>query len=377
MEKIITQRMKFVGLDVHKDSIDVAVAEGGDAAVRHVGRIGGDLAAVDRVLRKVVQEGCVLKVIYEAGPCGYVIYRHLTRRGIDCVVIAPSLIPRKPGERVKTDRRDALMLARLARAGELTAVTVPDEADEAVRDMVRARDDARRAQTVARHQLKGFLLRHGVPYAGKTSWGPAHLRWLGDLKLAHERQQIVFQEYIIAVTAAAERLDRLTGQMIEAAQKWRWASVVAALMGLRGLQEVAAITIVAELGDITRFGHPDQLMAYLGLVPGEYSSGSKRRQGSITKAGNGPARRMLVEAAWCYRHPARVARQLQQRQESLPPTIRAISWRAQLRLCSRYRKLAARGKPINQVTVAIARELAGFIWAIAHAMRAHQRSAAV
>lgn len=194
MEKTSTQRVKFVALDVHNDSIDVAVAESDGSAVRHVGRIGGDLAAVDRMLKKALHEGCTLKVIYEAGPCGYVIYRHLQWRGIECAVVAPSLIPRKPGERVKTDRRDALMLARLARAGELTAVTVPDEADEAVRDWVRAREDARRAQTVARHQLKGFLLRHGVPYAGKTRLGPPHLRWLGDLQLAHERQQIVFQE---------------------------------------------------------------------------------------------------------------------------------------------------------------------------------------
>jgi len=352
-------------LDVHKDSIDIAVAEAGrDGELRHLGTVGGDLAALDRALRKLQSKGDLLHVVYEAGPCGFVLYRHLVERGIAVAVVSPSSIPRRPGDRIKTDRRDSLMLARLARAGELTPVVVPDSADEAVRDLLRTREDAVKAQRNARHQLKALLLRNGVRYAGKSAWTAAHLRWLASLILPHAAQQTAFQEYVHMVTESTERIARLEGAIRETVVTWRFYPVVEALQALRGIALIAAATLVAEIGDIGRFSHPRQLMAYLGLVPSERSSGNQRRQGSITKAGNGHARRMLVECAWLYRYPAKVAPILQKRVEKVAPEIRAIAWQAQLRLCGRFRRLTARKLQHNKITVAIARELTGFVWAI-------------
>ena len=287
----------------------------------------------------------------------YGIQRHLSARGHDCVVVAPSLTPKRPGERVKTDRRDAVNLAKLHRAGELTAVWVPGPGHEAIRDLVRA---LRRA----RQQLSGFLLRQGRHY-GRPAWTKLHRRWLAGLKFEQAVHHIVLEDYIQAVEAAEARRDRLTAQIEAMLPDWTLAPVVAALQTMRGMALVNAATLIAELGDLSRFANPRQLMAYLGLVPSEHSSGASVKRGSLTKAGNSAARRLLIEAAWCYRFPARVSRELRLRQEAQPRLIREIAWNAQLRLCARYRRLARSGKPANVVTGAIARELAGFIWAIA------------
>ncbi len=358
-------RITYVGLDVHKEGIAVAVAEGGmRGEVREYGRIANTPAALDRMARKFDQEGVKLRFCYEAGPCGYGIQRHLSGRGHDCVVVAPSLIPKRAGDRVKTDRRDAASLARLHRAGELPAVWVPDPGHEAMRDLVRARLDAVHALRRARQQLSGFLLRHGCHY-GRPAWTKLHRRWLAGLKFEQAVHHLVLEDYVQAVEAAEARRDRLTAQIAAMLPDWTLAPVVAALQAMRGMALVNAATLIAELGDLSRFANPRQLMAYLGLVPSEHSSGASVRRGGLTKAGNSAARRLLIEAAWCYRFPARVSRELLLRQEEQPKPIREIAWKAQVRLCARYRKLARTGKPANVVTAAIARELAGFIWAIA------------
>jgi transposase len=306
-----------------------------------------------------------LRVVYEAGPCGYAIYRDLTARQIDCTVIAPSLTPRKSGDHIKTVRRDAISLARLHRAGELTAVYVPRADDEAMRDLSRAREDAKRAETRARQQLQALLLRHDIRYTGRTPWSAPHLRWLSQIKLAHPAQQITFQEYVTAIDEAAARVARLTSQIADLLPAWRMAPLVQALQAMRGVALITAVCMVAEVGDLTRFDNPRQLMADLGLVPSEHSSGGRRHLGAITKAGNSHVRRMLIESAWAYRLPARVTPIIQKRQEQLAKPVREIAWRAQLRLCARYRRLSARGKTKQLIVTAIARELAAFMWAIA------------
>jgi transposase len=275
------------------------------------------------------------------------------------------LIPKKAGDRVKTDRRDAVQLARLARSGDLTAVYVPTVEDEAMRDLTRAREDALSDLKDAKFRLKAFLLRQDIRYVGRANWGPAHLRWLSGVVCPTPAQQIVFQEYVRAVNEHTERLQRLEQELHEHVQAWRLHPVVEALQALRGVQFTVAVTLVAEMGDLTRFETPRELMKFMGLIPSEYSSGEQRRQGSITKAGNTHARRVLVEGAWAYRYPAKVSRHLQLRLEKQPKIIQDISWKAQVRLCKRYRRLLSRGKHANVVTVAIARELTGFLWAIA------------
>jgi len=365
MKKNIT----FVGLDVHKDSIDVALADAGrEGDVRFYGTIGGDLESLHKVVRKLQSTGATLRFVYEAGPCGYDIYRSLTNHGLDCIVVAPSKIPRKSGDRIKNDRRDALNLARLHRAGELTAVYVPTVEDEAMRDLTRAREDAVKALRVARQVLLAFLLRHGYRYSGRSYWSNAHKSWIADIKMQHRSQQIALQEYVHATQEQYERVQRLTRQIQEMVTQWQLAPLVTALQALRGVSLIIAATTAAELGDLTRFDSAKQLMAYLGLVPSEHSTGDTIKRGCITKTGNGHVRRMLTEAAHSYSHPARESRILLKRLDGLPKEVRELTWKAQLRLCGRFRKLMAKGKNRNSVVTAIARELSAFMWAIACAV---------
>jgi transposase len=361
----MNEHIIYIGLDVHKETISVALADGNKRGeVREHGQIQNTPAALKHLWSKLSRPGWTLRFCYEAGPCGYGIQRQLAAAGHDCVVVAPSLIPRKPGDRIKTDRRDAINLAKLHRAGELTPVWVPDLAHEAMRDLIRARLAAVRSLRQARQQLSGFLLRHGLHY-NRPAWTQMHRRWLAGLRFEQPAHHIVLEDCMATIEAATARRDRLTAQIETMLADWALTPVVHALQALRGMALVTAATVIAELGDITRFENPRQLMAYLGLVPSEHSSGGTRRQGGITKAGNGTARRMLIEAAWSYRFPARISREQLLRQEGLPKPIRDTAWKGQVRLCGRYRKLTRAGKPATTVTTAIARELAGFVWAIA------------
>ena len=356
----------YVGLDVHKESIAVAyVAQDHGAEVISLGTVGTRQCDIDKLLRHLQSKSPQLVFVYEAGPCGYWLSRSLMKKGYVCWVVAPSLIPKKPGDRVKTDRRDARQLARLMRSGDLTPVYVPAVDDEAIRDLSRAREDTLRDLKAAKLRLKAFVLRHDIRSTGRANWSPAHLRWLSEVVCPTPAQQMVFQEYVQTVTEQTERLQRLEHELHEQVKTWRFQPVVEALQALRGVQFTVAVTTVAELGDLTRFANPRPLMHYLGLTPSEYASGARRQQGSITKTGNTHARRALVEGAWAYRYPAKVSRHLQLRLENLPKAIQAISWKAQVRLCKRYRQLLAKGKNANQVVVAIARELSAFMWAIA------------
>ncbi len=357
-------KVLYIGLDVHKESIVIATALQDDTEAKLYGKIGGTLDALDKFIKKLAKPELELRFVYEAGPCGYVIYRHLQKRQYHCVVVAPSLIPTKASDRVKTDRRDARQLARLFRAGELRAIYVPDEEDEAVRDLVRARDRAMVDQRKGRQRLKGFLLRLGHRYLGKGNWSAAHLRYLSSLHFSHAAQQIAFQEYLEAITVASERLGRLTKAMETALPTWKREPVVRALMSLRGVALLNAMTLVAEAGDLTRFASPTPLMSYFGLTPSEYSSGEKRQQGAITKAGNGACRRALVEAAHQYRFIPRVTPAIQQRQEGQSQEVRAIALKAQQRLHARFRSMSARHKKPVVVAAALARELCGFVWAL-------------
>ncbi len=356
----------YVGLDVHKNSIEVAFADAGrDSEVRSYGKIDGSLDALDKVIRKLVSKNCNLCFVYEAGPCGYDIYRHLTEKGFECIVAAPSKIPRQAGNRIKNDRRDAQMLARLHRAGELTAISVPRAEDEAMRDLTRAREDAKSLELRAKQRLLAFLLRHGHRFTGRSNWSNAHFRWMSNLAMPHPAQQIVYQELIDTLSECNQRVERLTRQIQELLPHWHMYPVVQSIQSLRGVSMLVATTTIAEIGNLDRFKHPKELMSYLGLVPSEHSSGQTTRRGGITKTGNGHVRRVLIEAAWSYRLPARVSEKLHFRQKDLPQNICAIGWKAQLRLCARYKRLMAKGKSQKLIIAAIARELCAFIWAIA------------
>jgi transposase len=364
---------KFVGLDVHKDTIVAAIAEGGrEGEVRLYGTISSDLGALEKLLRKLGGEGVRLHVVYEAGPTGYVIYRRLQQLGIACIVVAPSRTPQPKGQRQKTDRRDALMLARLHRAGELEGIHVPDAVDESIRDLTRARADAVHDLTRAKQRLKSLLLRQGYRYSGKANWSEAHQRYLREIVLPLPALKAVLEEYLLAIDQAMQRVSRLDDLIATQVPQWRMYPAVQALMCLRGFQLVAASVLVAELGEIRRFHHPRHLMAFLGLVPKEHTTGDSRKLGSITKTGNGHARWILCEVVQHAFLPPKVSAPLALRQEGQPSAYRELSWKAQTRLHQRGWHLLHRGVMKPKVTIALAREMCGFVWALLRQVPAPQ-----
>ena len=362
----------YIGLDAHKASILIALAFAGRSDPESYGKASSDLDGFLKVLRRIMEKYHLNKkevaLCYEAGPTGFVLVRRLRGLGYDCEVAAPSLIPTRASDRVKTDRRDARKLAGLFRAGQLTFVHIPDASDEVIRDVCRARTDAVEVQTRSRQQLSAILLRNGYHYTGLSTWGEPHMRYLRELVLPDRAQKIVLEEYLQRVDSAVAQVARIEHQMEELLKDWPRRKFVEALQGFRGFQRVASMVVASELGDLSRFTHPRQLMAYLGLVPSEKSSGGKRRQGSITKSGNSHVRWMLVEVAHHYRLPPKVSKELSGRQEGLSRDVRAVSWRAQERLHRRFARLTLRGLHHNKVTVAIARELTAFIWELARVL---------
>ena len=355
----------IVGMDVHKNSISIALAQTrGSKEVKSYGRIAGTMAALDTFVRSLVSKGMNPRFVYEAGPCGYAIYRHLTKNGYPCKVIAPSLTPKKAGDRIKNDTRDATTLARLERSGDLTEICVPTEEDEAMRDLTRARQDAVKTQTMARQQLKSFLLRHDKRCPSSESWGTTHMQWLKGVSMDLPVLQIVLDDYIHTVIAATDRVKELEAAIARAIPEWRLAPYVRSLQAMRGIAAVSAATMVAETGDMNRFASPKQYMAFIGIIPSEHSTGDRVRRGTITKTGNSHLRYAFVEAAKQYARRASVSRQIAKRQEGLPKEIIAVAWKAQRRLCKRFMTLAMRGKHKNKIAVAVARELTGFVWAL-------------
>lgn len=363
----MNKKTYYIGLDVHKESVVIAHSNNRSRGkATYFGQCGGSNRAVVSNLKKLAKELGVafdkLKVCYEAGPTGFVLARRLIELGVDCVICSPSKTERKPHEKIKTDKRDAVKLAKEFRNGDITPVRIPPSLDEAVRDVCRARTDAVDDLKRAKQRLKSFLLRNGYRYKGKADWGPTHMGYLRDLTMPNEALKIVIEEYILAIDSAQHRSVRLKSHLIGLLNDWEWKPIVLALMACRGFQEVAAITVIAELGDLRRFEHPRQLMSFVGLVPSEHSSGSSRRQGAITKCGNTHARWMLVEAAQHARRTPKVSGELTRRQEGQPRQVKELSWRMQNRLHKKYSRLTFRGKLENKCIVAVAREMLGFIW---------------
>jgi transposase len=368
----------FVGIDTSKLRNAVAIADAGRGGeVRFLGEIENTPAATAKLVRKLAGKYKRLTFCYEAGPTGYGLQRQIKDLGYECAVVAPSLIPKRRGDKVKTNRRDALSLAKLLRADELTAVWIPDEAHEAMRDLTRARETAMLDLRSKRQQVSAFLLRLGRPYPqGKKTWTKVHLTWIASQKLEHPQQRIVLEEMMLAMRQAQERLVRLEQAIAAAVPEWSLAELVTALMAMRGIDLISAATLLAEIGDLSRFRTPSELMAYLGLVPSEDSTGDTVKRGPITKAGNRRARRMLTECSWSYQHPPRVGQAKQPKVDAAPPEVREIAWKAQHRLYRRYRWLIRKGKLKTVAIVAIARELAGFIWAVARSVMTARAAAA-
>jgi len=356
----------YVGIDVSKDKLAVAIAGGGAPDdVLSLGTFENTPASVDRLLKKLAGRGSLISVCYEAGPTGYGLYRQVRAFGFECCVVAPSLIPVRAGDRVKTDRLDAIRLARLLRAGELTPIWVPDETHEAIRDLVRARESAAGDQRHKRQLISAFMLRHGRIYHRSKPWTMRYRRWLQRQAFDHPAHQIALQEMVVAERHTAERLDRLTRHIEELIQDWHLGPVVNALRAMRGVALISAVTFMAEIGDIRRFESPRKLTAYLGLVPSEYSTGLTTKRGGITRAGNSRVRHKLVEGAWTYRYPAKIGERKLYILQELPADVQDIAWKAQTRLTARYRKLNGRGKKKTVITTAIAREMSAFMWDIA------------
>jgi transposase len=360
----MTKSVVYVGMDVHADSITIAVAREGREAAQTWKTLPSDGVRLQKALEAFAGERRGVKVCYEAGPTGFGLCRRLRRAGIDCVVVAPSLVPGKPGDRVKTDRRDARKLAHFLRSGDLTPVHVPDEAVEAVRDLERARADAKCAERAARHQLGKFLLRHDRHWDGST-WTQKHRDWIRSQKFDYPAQQRVLADYLKAVEDLAERVAALTAALEELVEQTVLAPLVKALQAFRGIGMVSAATIAAEVGgDLRRFATAGQFMSYVGLTPSEDSTGKRRRQGAITRCGNAHLRRILVEAAWHYRHLPGMSKDLRRRQQGVAEGVRRIAWEAQKRLNKRLYHLLHAGKSSQKTVVAMARELAGFIWSV-------------
>lgn len=362
----------YVAFDTSKLRHAVAIAQAGRTGeVRFLGEIEASEAATAKLVKKLAGKYRRLTFCYEAGPTGYELYRLIKQLGHDCLVAAPSLIPRKPGDHVKTNRRDAVSLAKLLRAGELTAVWVPDARHEAMRDLTRAREAAVEDLCVKRRQVLSLLLRLGRSYPGRRTWTQAHRLWLAGQKIEHAEQRIAFEEMLLAIREAQGRVMRLEQAIRAAVPDWSLAEAVTALMAMRGFDLVSASALLAELGDLTRFASPRELMGYLGLVPGEHSSGDRVKRSGITKAGNRRARRILVECSWSYRHPPRVGKKKLAKMAAAPRAIQEIAWKAQSRLCARFRALTRRGKKPTVAVTAIARELSGFVWAIHRELGPH------
>jgi transposase len=364
-EPAVAKSIRYVGLDVHANTIAVAVAEG-RGEVRSLGIVPNRPEGIRRLVKKL-EPTSSLRVCYEAGPTGYALYWELTRLGVRCEVVAPTLVPTKPGDRVKTDRRDAEKLARSYRAGDLTAVWVPDAAHEALRDVVRAREAAKKDELRAKHRLGKFLLRQGRrPPEGTKAWTMRYWAWLKTVRFEYDAQEATLLDYRTEVEHASDRIKRLERAIDEAVEQApaQMKAVIEALQALRGVAKLTATTLVTEVGNFSRFARPKLLMGYAGLVPSEYSSGDSTRRRSITKTGNAHLRRVSLESAWAYQHRPSLGGQLKKRQEGLSQEIKAIAWKAQHRLHSRYWRLTAKGRIPGKAVTAVARELLGFIWAV-------------